>query len=70
MHLIRGDINIDADTEQITISDDDGLGAIIIQATDEQLRLHDAYLGSNTPEDQARIAKHIKSIESAANDEE
>jgi hypothetical protein len=70
MHMIRGEINVAPETEQITITADDGLRAIIREATEDQARTHAAYLGDNTPEDQARIAKHIKSIENAATDEE
>jgi hypothetical protein len=70
MHLIRGEINIHPQTEQITIGDDDGIRAIIREATKEQSRFHGSYQGDNTPEDYARIAKHIESIENAAIDKD
>jgi hypothetical protein len=66
MHMIYGDINVDPLTEQITVSDDRGLKAVIREATRVESRTHEAYLGENSKEDQDRVGRHTRLIASDA----
>ena len=63
VHMIYEDININADTQQITVTDKEGLRAIIREATIEEPRSHEAYIGENNLEDQERFKRHTRLIE-------
>lgn len=68
MHFVEGEVNIDEKERSITVTMDGKTAAVIRAATLDEESMLLSYVGMSTPEDQERIAGHIRQFKAACQD--